>query len=567
MSTPIPFAFEAESHLTSTSSPSRAHPPGVGVSMACDHFMLMHVEQLARSLTTLSSAVQGIETRQIAVDERLVELVGTVQGLQEENSSLAQRQDMVADMVHKKQEQEFNEAIQPTSGSLGNRLCESRLDEHERRLTKLSVDVTLLASRVAGTRAVMDGDGGPRSKESNALCDRLLELEKGQKKVVAAAQKALKMSMGLQHSQRKQLQQQDDLDKLLNDSLPDNSSNGDSSILALRIEEQDKAVNDLRHSCESLRDELQQAVMSNLTSQHLSTSGHDHRSDTSSQVDGQSSDVGNHTLSADGLVAMMQTVQARVDRNLSDMSRRLDSVQACREQHRLQNLQLGRQVPDLAQKVDQLWSQCRLYFSKVKEHDVHIDVMCNGSKASKYSKSLAFESEDPLEAAPQRSRPSEDIGYLSPSAGRLQAAAAAPAGIFSDVARAAGATVSPIEDAGSNTRLRGLPFNGKWPSSPSNLFTPDQPAPRPPEAASPTGSISRSAAPSLSGSVNSPMRGVTPVEAPTPTSLSIASGFRLLDEDDNDGGLELFGSASVFNERYSAFKVRKEAVGGDFHGA
>merc|ERR1719453_1770354 len=69
---------------------------------------------------------------------------------------------------------------------------------------------------------------------------------------------------------------------------------------------------------------------------------------------------------------MMQNVQARVDRNLDSMSKRLDSLQDVRDQQRLQGSQVSRQVPDMAQKIDQLWAQCQFYFSKVKEHDVHI---------------------------------------------------------------------------------------------------------------------------------------------------------------------------------------------------
>merc|ERR1712217_968984 len=71
----------------------------------------------------------------------------------------------------------------------------------------------------------------------------------------------------------------------------------------------------------------------------------------------------------------MQAIQSRVDRKLDEMNKRLDSSQELRDQQRLQSWQVSKQVPDLNQRLDHLWSQCQIYFSKVKEHDAHIAVM------------------------------------------------------------------------------------------------------------------------------------------------------------------------------------------------
>merc|ERR1719162_1979692 len=94
--------------------------------------------------------------------------------------------------------------------------------------------------------------------------------------------------MGLQQAQRVQLQHQESLDQLLSDSIcqplqhrddNDDAASGMSTALALRIEEQDRAVNELRRSCEGLGglrehvEELQQAVIFNLASQHMHQGG------------------------------------------------------------------------------------------------------------------------------------------------------------------------------------------------------------------------------------------------------------------------------------------------------
>merc|ERR1719510_2371998 len=73
----------------------------------------------------------------------------------------------------------------------------------------------------------------------------------------------------------------------------------------------------------------------------------------------------------DGLILAMESLEARIDRSLGEVVRRLDSLQEARDQHRLSLRQLGTQLPEVSQKLDQLWSQCQTYFPRVKEHDVH----------------------------------------------------------------------------------------------------------------------------------------------------------------------------------------------------
>jgi len=67
----------------------------------------------------------------------------------------------------------------------------------------------------------------------------------------------------------------------------------------------------------------------------------------------------------------LEAFEARIDRHFNELGLRIDSLQDARDQHRLTIRQLNQQLPELAGKVDQLWTQCQFYFPRVKEHDVH----------------------------------------------------------------------------------------------------------------------------------------------------------------------------------------------------
>jgi len=76
-------------------------------------------------------------------------------------------------------------------------------------------------------------------------------------------------------------------------------------------------------------------------------------------------------LALQGVQSRFDGVEARLDSSLRDLSERLESLQDVKEQQRLTAWQVSRQGPDVLSRVEQLWSQCQHYFSKVKEHDVH----------------------------------------------------------------------------------------------------------------------------------------------------------------------------------------------------
>merc|ERR1712039_792716 len=60
-----------------------------------------------------------------------------------------------------------------------------------------------------------------------------------------------------------------------------------------------------------------------------------------------------------------------MDRSLTEICQRLDNLQDSRDQQRLTLRQMSIQLPEVVQKLDQLWAQCHHYFPRIKEHDVH----------------------------------------------------------------------------------------------------------------------------------------------------------------------------------------------------
>uniref|UniRef100_A0A7S0AL65 Uncharacterized protein n=2 Tax=Pyrodinium bahamense TaxID=73915 RepID=A0A7S0AL65_9DINO len=94
--------------------------------------------------------------------------------------------------------------------------------------------------------------------------------------------------------------------------------------------------------------------------------------------DGSSRERFDGGVSRESFVAAMESLEARVDRNLSEVDRslnevcqRVDSLQEGRDQQRLTLRQMSNELPEVSQKLDQLWAQCQYYFPRVKEHDVH----------------------------------------------------------------------------------------------------------------------------------------------------------------------------------------------------
>lgn len=90
------------------------------------------------------------------------------------------------------------------------------------------------------------------------------------------------------------------------------------------------------------------------------------------------------------VTTMLRDVEARVDRNetrltrsMTEITEKLMPLQDFVEQQRLTTWTVSRQVPDLAKKVDQLWTQCQTHFTKIKEHDIHMNFMSKSMESHK----------------------------------------------------------------------------------------------------------------------------------------------------------------------------------------
>jgi hypothetical protein len=84
-----------------------------------------------------------------------------------------------------------------------------------------------------------------------------------------------------------------------------------------------------------------------------------------------------------GVEVRLDRSEARLDKTIADLSDRLDPLHEFIEQQRLSTWQSGKQLPEVVQKLDQLWSQCQYYFAKVKEHDVHFGFFRNSFESHK----------------------------------------------------------------------------------------------------------------------------------------------------------------------------------------
>jgi len=73
----------------------------------------------------------------------------------------------------------------------------------------------------------------------------------------------------------------------------------------------------------------------------------------------------------DFVATALESIESRLSRSLNEVDQRLDALQDGRDQQRLSLRQISHQVPEVSQKLDQLWTQCQYYFPRVKEHDVH----------------------------------------------------------------------------------------------------------------------------------------------------------------------------------------------------
>jgi len=390
------------------------------------------VRQLNARLSTLTQEVGTIEARQVALDRRLVEFGGLVQGLQEEQytqqralehsqkalASGAERALSTAQAVrdHIEQEDEWQACLNGMNNGGVRHLeqrWEAKHEEHTRWLVELQSDI-----------AAMQLEGGPPSQEmakgkvstspganetpNVPLGARLSALERAQQTIAVSTRRALHTALVVHKNQQDQNQteetaktrmitdgakskgdlehehrrlfafhnerlekadrrfgeQDERLDKILQmvDTLADrvlldgSSSDGraDMEQLAREMREYADLVGEVRDKVEDM-----EANLYNLGSQ-VQALQHQQPLVQNAISDGV----------CDRLEAM-EYLEQRVDRGLKDVCQRMDCFQEWRDQQRIALRHIGNELPEVSQKLDQLWTQCQHYFPKVKEHDVH----------------------------------------------------------------------------------------------------------------------------------------------------------------------------------------------------
>lgn len=408
-------------------------PDAAVVAPLHDHDDLaLEVRHLGARLCTLTQEVGTIEARQVALDRRLVEFGSLVQGLQEEQytqscalersqkalATGAQRalHKAVAVQQHLEQEDEWQTCLDRVSASgIGQleRRWEARLEEHTRWLMELQSDMAAMSMEALPSKAPASGALTERAARSAAareapLATRLTALERAQRTIAVSTRRALHTALVV-HQQQRSHEQDDDcgkarlqapveecvdvakpvadlereckqrfseqderLDKILQmvdtladrvllQALPDEANCIDDRALARDMREHAGALSELREKLDEL-----EANTYGLASQ-IQAQQHQQQS----TARGLSDMAYNEHYDSERVLVVVENLEQRVDRSLSDVCQRLDFLQEGRDQHRITLRQLSNELPEVSQKLDQLWTQCQYYFPRVKEHDVH----------------------------------------------------------------------------------------------------------------------------------------------------------------------------------------------------
>jgi len=366
-----------------------------------DPVLVGYVEHLGAGLRGVVDELRNVEERQVKLDRRLAEFGGLLQGLQEEQlsrgASLERNSQVATVAVQNRLEADH----------ITKRL-ETCCEQHGQWLRELTAEVAALGGHVKGAGK---GRGGRQdvNASSAALDERLAALELGQKTVAVGARRALHTAL-IVHQQQQSQDHDNQWEKCL-DSLPvadlecqftrrftEQDSRLDKVIqmvdtLADKVAMQHEASEGLRGSSgerglRRLRDRVEA----------IEVSVRDKVEEIESNLMGLATDLERYGPSLADLQAgenpenirefmavAIESLENRLDRNLHEVSQKMELLQDGREQQRLLLRQIGQQLPEVARKLDQLWAQCQYYFPRVKEHDVHFSFFRTSFETHKQS--------------------------------------------------------------------------------------------------------------------------------------------------------------------------------------
>jgi len=407
----------------------------------------LEVRHLGARLTTLTQEVGIIEARQVALDRRLVEFCGLVQGLQEEQYAqqrvFARNQEAVASGAeralntaeavreHLNQEDEWQRCLSGMNGGgLGvlEQRWEAKLEEHTRWLLELQSDIAAMQleapSPAKNSTQVAAKGGATTARGADEVSDtplgaRLSALEQAQRTIAVSTRRALHTALVVHKTQQEQSQLEvtDSAQRLKGGKMTDDVALKPVADLEQeslrrfavhdehlekadrRLCEQDERLDKILQMVDTLADRV---LLQALPEEGSSAEGRadteqlarDMRADLVGELREKLEDMEVNLYSLNSQVQSMQHQQPlaqygpsdgaygdrrevveyleqRVDRGFNEISQRLDCLQEWRDQQRITLRQVGNDLPEVSQKLDQLWSQCQYYFPRVKEHDVH----------------------------------------------------------------------------------------------------------------------------------------------------------------------------------------------------
>jgi len=404
-----------------------------------DSVIVGYLELVGGAVRSLTEDLKSIESRQLSMDRRLAELGGLYQGLQEEILHQSPRRDdsamneqvqqVVATQRRIEQDGELNTCLQGLSEGWTSRL-ETLCQQQGRWLLELSADVAALQNRHEAIHDSTNGKGRgctelalPGEDQISLLQQRMTALEQGQKTVAVGARRALHTALVV-HQQQQSKDHEHQWDKCL-DSLPVAEL---EQQCVQRFTEQDERLDKVLQMVDSLTDRflLSGALSEGRADRAWTEKLQDLEAKLREKLDtleaglyGLASDVeycrmsltldsssptgsvvqrrGNGSLLGlgspptglsqlrDSLLSTVDGLDHRLTRGVGEVDQRISAFQEGFDTQRLALRQLSQQMPEISQKLEQLWEQCQYYFPKVKEHDVHVSFIRSSFESHKQS--------------------------------------------------------------------------------------------------------------------------------------------------------------------------------------
>lgn len=368
-------------------------------------------------LRRLNQDLRGVESRQVLLDRRLVELDAQVQALQEQHFA----QSFATECGHRAVALGAHRALKTAKEVAEEgewKKCMEVLgidadSESRRTSSRLQEELVSVSRRIEelGERMEVHLANGFRSGDTTRLETRLSSLEQAHRKLAVGAQRALRMALSVQERQdglevaeefercfsssslngdvgrpdlsERRLEEQDQrLEQILTivDALADRVSDTGASVQAL-AEGKSSDPSSVIH--EELRDKVEELEgnLYGLAAQVQSQVDHKGRVATLRLMDQQQEK--HHVRSLEHLELALQALDTRLERSLTEVAQKLHVMQDAEDEQQVALRHLAQQLPEVSKRLDQLWAQCQLYFPRLQEQEVHFGFLRASFEAHK----------------------------------------------------------------------------------------------------------------------------------------------------------------------------------------